>query len=716
MDEPLQTTTFRVAGMCCVDEEIVIRRRLESLKGVHDSTFNLITEKLTVRHDCPKETIVNALHASGFTAHTETSATQPESFWKRKRMLLSTSASAFLCVAGIVMQHSDVSAAVTIPVFLGSIVGGGWKIAWRGFQAARSLTFEMNFLMTVATVGAMAIGEWPEASTVIVLFSVALLLESYSLERARKAIRSLISRSPASATTMRGQIEERVEIGRIMIGDILVIRPGEYVPLDGQVVGGNSTVNQAALTGESTPVEKKPGDPVYAGTMNQNGSIEVRVTKLEPDTMLSRIVHLIEEAQAQRAPSHTFVERFASIYTPAVIGLAAVIATVPPLFYAEPFSTWLYRALVLLVAACPCALVISTPLTIVSALTAAMRHGVLIKGGRYVEELAKISAVAFDKTGTLTTGTPRVTDVVPLNSIDPRQIIQLVAAIEAKSEHHLASAFVTRAREDDIPIGGLVRQHFEALTGRGIHAILDGVSYYVGNHRLIEEKSICSSKVEGVIAELEAQGKTAVLLGTEREVLGVVGIADETRGDASGAIKNLRASGIRTIVMLTGDSEAAARNTAATAGVDEVYAGILPDQKVDCVQSLKRKQKVAMVGDGINDAPALAASNVGIAMGKTGTDVALETADVVLMSDDLSKLPYLIGLSKKAVSILKQNIALALVTKMIVLGLGVGGLATLWMAVFADDGAALIVILNSLRLLRFRKSSILPLQPNTRQA
>lgn len=713
MFETLQTTTFDVGGMCCSDEEILIRKKLDALSEVRQFTFNLISQKLTVRHTCPKEEIVSALHDAGFQAKTDISHIESSTFggfWQKQSALIFTSTSALLTIAGIIMEYLGASTQVSIPVSLAAILSGGWKIAWRGFKAVKNLTLDMNFLMTIATIGAMIIGEWAEAAAVIVLFSIALLLESYSLERTRKAVRSLMTITPTRATVSRKSgIEQNVPIEQVAIGDVMVIRPGEYIPLDGEIINGYSSVNQSAITGESLPVEKKTGDVVYAGTLNQRGSFDVRVTKLAPDTMLARIMNLIEEAQAQRAPSQSFVERFAAYYTPIVIGIASFIAIIPPLLFAEPFDEWFYRALVLLVIACPCALVISTPITIVSGLTNAARQGVLLKGGRYLEEMGRIRAIAFDKTGTLTEGTPRVTDVIPLNFIlseveGPKQIIQLAAAIEAKSEHHLANAILTKAYQENVVIDNVTYQHFEALMGLGITATVDGVMYCIGNHALIEEKGICTPEVEAVLKKLESEGKTAIILGTEKEALGIIAIADEVRLDAAHTVQTLHTEGIKKVIMLTGDNEGTARAIAEKTGIDEFYAGILPDEKVNRIKTLKERYgRVAMVGDGINDAPALAASDIGIAMGTAGTDATLETANVVLMSDDLPKLSYLIALSKKTLSVIRQNITIALTTKLIFLVLSISGAATLWMAVLADDGAALIVILNALRVLRFRE-------------
>lgn len=704
MGEWLHTSVFHVKGMCCVDEEILIRKKINSLPGIVNFSFNLVSQKLTVQHSCPREAIVNTLHEAGFHATTYSSAEAPRSFWAKHGGLIVAVAAAILMLMGIGANLQGYPEVITVPIFSVAILLAGWKIFWRAYQAAKNLTLDMNVLMTIAAIGAMIIGEWAEASAVIVLFSFALLLESYSIERTRRAIRSLVALMPKQAAVKRGSMEENVPIEQIQIGDVLVVRPGEKIPLDGKVLTGFSTVNQATITGESLPVEKKPGDTVYAGTFNQRGSLEVQVMKLAPDTMLARITQLVEESQAQRAPSQTFVEQFAAYYTPAVIVMAAMIAAIPPLLFAEPFEEWFYRALVLLVIACPCALVISTPVSIVSGLTNAARNGLLIKGGRHLEEIGSIQAVAFDKTGTLTEGTPRVTDVIPLNSLNPQQIIRIAAAIESKSEHPLADAVLMKAFQENIAFENITHQRFESLLGRGVKATVDGTTYYIGNHDLIEERGICSAKVEQSLRRLEAEGKTAIILGTEKEVLGIIAIADTVRPEAPDVMRDLRRQGIEKLIMITGDNEGTARAIAEKVGINEFHAAVMPEEKVRHTLRLKQRYgKVAMVGDGVNDAPALAAADIGIAMGTTGTDIALETSDIVITSDELPKIIHLISLSKKTLRVIKQNITIALATKLVFLLLGTFGIATLWMAILADDGAALVVILNSLRLLTFRK-------------
>jgi Cd2+/Zn2+-exporting ATPase len=589
--------------------------------------------------------------------------------------------------------------------FVVSIVSGGWEVAGKGLRAVLRLRFTMHFLMTVAVIGALAIGRWEEGAAVVFLFALAELLERSSMDRARNAIRSLLKLSPTIARVLRDESGEvDVPVESVLIGERIVIRPGSRIPLDGIVVAGSSGVDQSAITGESIPVPKREHDEVFAGTMNGQGTLDVQVTRQHYDTTLARIVRTVQEAQSERAPMQQLTDRFASVYTPSVLAVAALLATIPPIFFDGIFAEWFYRALVLLVIACPCALVISTPVTIVSALSHAARRGVLIKGGRYVEELERVRAIVFDKTGTLTKGVPRVTDIVPLNSISPEEILRITAAVESRSEHHLAAAILQKAAELSVGRDETgVQHHFEALAGRGVTARIDGVTYFVGSHALMEERNVCSERVEEVLHGLERDGKTTLVLASDREALGVIAIADELRPDADLVVRDLLAGGIKKVVLLSGDNPTTAQSIATRAGIENVHAGVLPEEKAHYVRRLKAQYgSVAMVGDGINDAPALAASSVGIAMGNTGTDVALETADVVLTSDELAKIPFLRALSKRTLRIIRQNIAIALVVKGFFLALGALGVATLWMAVLADDGATLIVILNGLRVLRFR--------------
>ncbi len=504
----------------------------------------------------------------------------------------------------------------------------------------------MNSLMLLAAVGASVIGEWAEGASVLFLFSLAQVLETYSMDRARNAIKTLMDLSPTEATVKRDGREESVPAADVRVGEVIVIRPGQKIPLDGEVLSGRSAVNQAPITGESMPVDKEPGSQVFAGSMNEQGSLEVRVTTLIEDTTLARIIHAVEEAQTSRAPSQSFVDRFARIYTPAVVAFAILVFIVPPLIGLGTWSTWFYRALAMLVIACPCALVISTPVSVASGLAGAARGGVLIKGGLHLENAGAITTIAFDKTGTLTQGRPAVTEVLPLGSIDRSEVLRLAASIEQGSEHPLARAILGGAEAAGVRPSSPT--DFEALVGRGVRATVDGRVYFLGNERLCHERGFCTPSSEETILRFEREGKTAVILSSETEPLGVIAVADQVRPEAAKSIAALRSAGIRHVVMLTGDNAGTARAVGAKLGVEDVRAELLPEDKVRIIRELEDQgERVAFIGDGVNDAPALARATVGLAMGAAGTDVALETADIALMADDLQNSPSPSGSARR---------------------------------------------------------------------
>jgi len=690
--------TYLVSGVCCSSEEAVLRKALDRSLGRGRYSFNPVSCELRVEAEVAGEKVIESLHAAGFGGKPAGEGRGGESFIERHGEGITAAAAGLLCLGGVAAGGG------ASRILLGAaILVGGWRIVRRALGAIRTRALDMNVLICVAVAGALAIGKWEEGAAVIVLFAVSLMLESYSGTRTRRALRSLMSLSPETAAVVREGRETGVAAADVRPGELIIVRPGERVPLDGVVVDGRSTVDEAPVTGESARVPKRAGDAVYAGSLNGTSSLRLRTTREAGESTIARILLLVEEAQARRAPVQKSVDRFARVYTPAVLLLALLIFLVPPLLLGAPPVAWLYRSLVLLVIACPCALVIATPVAFVSALTNAAQAGVLIKGGAHIEALAGVSILAVDKTGTLTTGNPSVTDVVPLDSRTGAQVLATVAALERDSEHHLAAAAL-RASEQ-IPGSDPVPQveEFEALPGLGVRGMIGGMTYYLGNRALGREAGFLTAEVDSALTRFHAEGKTAVVLGTAGVPLGVVAFRDGVRHGGRGIIDRLRKEGIRRVVMLSGDHESAARAVGRDFGIEEVKAGLLPEDKVEAIEDLKRSGgSVGMVGDGINDAPALAAASVGVAMGIAGSDAALDTADVVLMSDNLGHLPYLFGLSRSTLRIVRQNIALAVVVKLAVLVLALAGSATLWTAILSDDGAALAVILNALRVLAYR--------------
>jgi Zn2+/Cd2+-exporting ATPase len=583
------------------------------------------------------------------------------------------------------------------------MVSGAWFVIPRAILAARRLRPDMNLLMTLAIVAAALIGEWLEAAAVAFLFAVALLLERWSIHRARRAVEGLMELSPSTARCISPEtgrvVEKRVE--DVPVGATVLVRPGEKIPLDGDVIRGSSTVNQAPITGESVPVPKTPGDPVLAGTINEDGALECHVTKPASDTTLARVIHLVQAAHARRAPTERWVDKFARYYTPVMMGIAIGIALLPPLVLSGSWLNWVYRGLVVLVIACPCALVISTPVSIVSGLTSAARNGVLIKGGVFLEAAVRWRAMALDKTGTLTHGQPEVQEIIPLDGHSQKELLEIAATLESPSDHPLARAVLRKAWAEGVPSRGA--ENFLAIKGKGAQAEIDGRLFWIGNHRFMEERGQETPDIHKQAERLEQSGSSVVAIGNTEHVCGFITISDQVRAESPEVIRQMKELGVQRIVMLTGDNEGTARTVARCVGVDDFMAELLPQDKLDRVEALVAKYgSVAMVGDGVNDAPAMAAATTGIAMGAAGSDAAIETADIALMSDDLTKLPWLIRHSRRTLRVVKQNIAFAIGEKIVFLSLAVVGLATLWMAIAADMGASLLVISNGLRLLYHR--------------
>jgi Cd2+/Zn2+-exporting ATPase len=692
---------FKIEGMDCHEEVAILERTLKKLTGVEALDADVIAQRLRVKYDAAKlntSTIAEAVAKTGMRAwleHDEPAA--PAGTPATRRAFVVTSGAAL--GLGLLADVLHAPAPIPMAAYVVSILAGGVYTARRALAAARLLSLDINVLMLVAVAGAVALRQWSEGASVIFLFALAQLLEARAMDRARTSIRALMDLTPVEALVRRGGREVRVSVDDLHIGEVVVVRPGEKIPLDGRVAAGRGFINQAPVTGESLPVEKAPGDEVFAGTINGRSAIEVTVERLRADSTVARIIHLVERAQAQRAPSQTFVERFARVYTPAVLILAAIVAVVPPLAGAGAWSTWIYRALVLLVISCPCALVISTPVSVVSALSAAARKGVLIKGGAHLERLATVQCVAFDKTGTLTRGTLKVVDVQPVGDASADDLLRLAASIESRSEHPIGRAILTHAELACIPLDRVTA--FESLPGLGAQALVGDAAVVLGSHRLLEERGVCSDALHATLEQQPQDGRTTVLVADGERALGIIAVADEIRESAADAVRLLRAQGIRHVALLTGDQPAAAEALANAVGVDQVRAGLMPDDKVREVADLRRRfGALAMVGDGVNDAPALAAADVGIAMGVAGTDAALETADVALMSDELLRLPYALRLSRAALRNIRANIAFSIALKAAFLVMAIFGVATLWMAVVADSGASLVVIANALRLLR----------------
>ena len=694
-------SVFRIEGMDCHEEVAILERTLTRLTGVEALDADVMGQRLRVKYDAARLStgvIAEAVARTGMRAwleHEDSRATVP-ALHSRERLVW---ASGIAVALGLVAQWIPAAAPFAWIPFTLAIVLGGIHTSRRAWVSIRARVLDINVLMLVAVAGAMALGEWSEGASVVFLFALAQVLEARAMARARGAIRALMDLAPAEALVRRGSVEQRMPVDDVAVGDLIVVRPGEKIPLDGRVVAGESYVNQAPVTGESLPVEKVRGAEVFAGTINGRGALDVEVTRYRRDSTLARIVHLVERAQSQRAPSQAFVDRFARIYTPIVLVLAALVATAAPLLLGGSWADWIYRSLVLLVISCPCALVISTPVSIVSALAAAARKGVLIKGGARLEKLAAVRCVAFDKTGTLTHGQLRVMEIAATDGVGAPEVLRLAASLEMRSEHPIGRAIVEHAHGERLALAGA--NGFQALPGLGAEGLVGSDLVTVGSHRLFEDRGWCSSRAHDRHEALSTRGYSTVMVARGGETVGLIAVADETREAARAVVEMVREQGVEHVVLLTGDHEAAATSLAASLGIDEVRAGLLPEDKVTAVEELRARYGVlAMVGDGVNDAPALATADVGIAMGVAGTDAALETADVELMADELPKIPFAIRLSRAATRNIKVNIAFSLGLKAAFLVMAFAGAATLWMAVMADMGASLLVIANALRLLR----------------
>jgi len=692
-------TLLRVGGLDCGECAAGLEKKIAHMAGVRSAVVNFATGILTVEHTLDEREIIQAVERAGFTAekYLPASKSMPQEGWRSNPRTQTTIISGLLFACAVVVNWLGGSEAVVIGLYAATAIVGGYHPARAGFYAVRDLSVDMNFLMTTAIIGAAAIGEWSEGAAVAFLFALGNTLQTYTMDKTRRSIRALMELAPPEALVLRDGQEQRLPVEAVTIDDTILVKPGERIAMDGMVLSGSSAVDQAPITGESLPVGKNAGDAVFAGTVNGHGALAIKVTKVAADSTLAKIMHLVEEAQAEKAPSQQLVDVFAKYYTPAVLFAACAVMIVPWLLLDQPFAPWFYKGLVLLVISCPCALVISTPVSIVSAIGNASRQGVLIKGGAYLERIGSIQAVAFDKTGTLTYGHPVVTDIVPLNGMKSDDLLDMAAAVEKWSEHPLAQAIMAQVHSESIKPA----VNFQALVGRGAQAEIDGETIYVGNLRLFEELGHVPALYEAGLEALERQGKTVIFVGTTQANFGMIAIADTVRQNAADAVLALRSAGMRHVAMITGDNRRVAEAIGGQLALNAVYSDLMPEDKVTAVQKLRRQYgSMVMVGDGINDAPALAAADVGIAMGGAGTDVALETADIALMGDDLGKLAYIVKLSRKTVAVIKQNISFAITVKTAFVILTFAGLANLWLAVFADMGAALLVTFNGMRLMR----------------
>lgn len=693
----LAVWTFDVAGMDCGDCARTIEAGVRHLPGVADAIVNFGAGTMQVEPGDGRLTrgaVMAAVADAGYRATVRgESSSAPVLPWWRKRRVIETGLALVLWLAGFALEHSGSAAWQFGAPYLLATALAGYPVARAAWFALKARRPDMNLLMTIAALGALAIGEWEEGASVLILFSIGLLLQSMTLDRTRHAIQALLSLTPREATVRRGGFDMRVPVEEVDVGESVFVLPGERVPVDGRVLSGRSAVDQSTITGESVPVEVEPGSVVFAGSINGDGAVTVEATKAATDSTLARIIELVEHAQGSRAPAQAFVDRFAAVYTPIVVGVAVLLATVVPAIVGD-WRDWFFRALVLLVVACPCALVISTPVALVASIGSASRRGVLFKGGSAIEALAGVRTVAFDKTGTLTEGRPAVVTVRSFGRFDEETLLARAAAVESGSSHPIAAGIVHEARKRALSIPRAIDA--EGFPGRGAAATVGAERVTAGNRRLFGG---LPDMVERALAEVEAEGATAVLVGSGDTIDGLIGVVDPVRPAAAGVMQELDRLGVRT-VMLTGDNEITAHRIAAQAGVADVRARLLPEEKVDGVRSLQAAGAVAMIGDGVNDAPALATADVGIAMGVAGTDVAIEAADVALIRDDLRQLPRAIMLARATLSIIRQNIAFSLATKGVFLALTAAGVTNLWLAVLADMGTSLLVTANSLRLAR----------------
>lgn len=695
--------TYRVEGLSCTNCAAKFEKNVKGIPGVTNAKVNFGAGKIDVEGTATIKEIEWAGAFEKLVIQDEKEASPQkitkESFLKRNWTLV---IAAILIGTAFYAQFTlGEDNLVTKGLYVFAIMIGGFQLFKEGLSDLFKLDFSMEVLMTIAIIGASIIGEWAEGSIVVILFAISEALERFSMDKARQSIRSLVDIAPKEALIRRNNQEKILNVTEIQIGDIMIIKPGQKIAMDGIVVKGHSSVNQSSITGESVPVEKTIADDIFAGTLNEEGILEVEVTKHVTDTTIAKIIHLVEEAQGERAPAQAFIDTFAKYYTPVIMVISALIILVPPLIFGGDWQMWIYQGLSLLVVGCPCSLVISTPVSIVSAIGNAAKNGVLVKGGIYLEEIGGLRAIAFDKTGTLTKGTPVVTDFNVSEKKKESDILAILSALENLSQHPLASAIINEAHKRGVDYQSISIQNFQSMTGKGIKGEYQGETYVIGSPKLFEPAIIQQTELMGNYETLQAQGKTVMVFGTKNQILAIIAVADEVRESSAAVIAKLHQLGIEHTIMLTGDNQKTALSMGQQVGVTDIKGDLMPEDKLNYIKVLQQKYgKVAMIGDGVNDAPALAAATVGIAMGGAGTDTALETADVALMGDDLNKLPFVVKLSRQTLKIIKQNISFSLGIKLLALLLVIPGWLTLWIAIVADMGATLIVTLNGLRLMK----------------
>jgi Cd2+/Zn2+-exporting ATPase len=699
-EDRIKQGLLHIEGMDCEDETVLIEKKMKSLKGLEFFQVDLMSQTLRVQYDpalLSVQEIIKSIAETGMKARLERERVKGKAWWKEPRILFLISCGVFTIVA-FVLEKIGIELASTI-LYVIAISVGGYYPARMGLAAIRTLTLNIRTLMISGAIGAIFLGLWEEAAILVFIYSLGDVLEAYAVDRARGALRALTELMPKEAVVRRKGEELTLPVEEVQLGETIIIRPGERIPLDGQVVSGSSAVDEAPITGEPIPLVKEKGMEVFAGTINQRGVLEVKVTKLSKDTTLARIIHSVEEAQAKKSSFQRFGETFGKIYTPAMFALALGVMVIPVWFLGGLWSQWFYRGLVVLVVSCSCGIALSIPVAVVAAIGNAARNGILFKGGVYLESAATIKAIAFDKTGTLTIGGPQVTDVIPIGNRSRDEILGLATSLESRSEHPLGEAIVRKAREEEIPFSPA--DDFEALVGLGARGRVKGEELLIGGVRLFLERKMPVGSIQPLISSLEEQGKTTILLGDSRELFGVIAIADRLRSEAKEAIQKLKRIGVQRVVMLTGDNEGTAKAIAREAGIDQYYARLLPEDKVERVKQLRLEgNRIAMVGDGINDAPAMAVADLGIAMGAAGTDIALETADIALMSDDLSKLPVALNLSRRTVGNIRQNIIISLAIIAFLVPAALAGWVGMVPGLLINEAGGLAVIVNGLRLLK----------------